>query len=175
MKIYTKTGDKGETSLCGGLRVKKSSLRVAAYGEIDELTSHIGLAQAQCSDKEISGILHQIQKDLFVLGAHIASPDAKTQDSLPKFSQDKIKNLEKTIDKISKSLPEIKKFILPSGTLLASQLHISRTICRRTERTCTKLNKKEDLFTNVLPFLNRLSDLLFVLARHANDGKDIFA
>jgi len=174
MKIYTKTGDNGETSLCNGQRVKKSSLRVAAYGEIDELSSNIGLIQAINKDKKINKILHQIQKDLFILGAHIANPDIKTANTLPKFTTKNIEQLEKFIDKTSKQLPKIKKFILPGGSLLASQLHIARTICRRAERTCTTLEETEYVFQNVLPYLNRLSDLLFVAARYANKGNDIF-
>ncbi|MBU1446341.1 cob(I)yrinic acid a,c-diamide adenosyltransferase [Patescibacteria group bacterium] len=175
MKIYTKTGDNGETSLCGGTRTQKNSLRVSAYGEIDELNSHIGLILSIDEDKKFDEILMQIQKDLFVVGAYIASPETKAQDSLPKFDNKKIENLENIIDKISATLPEIKRFILPGGSRLAAELHIARTVCRRAERTCTALKEEEDLFVNVLPYLNRLSDLLFVLARHANNGTDTFA
>jgi cob(I)alamin adenosyltransferase len=172
MKIYTKTGDKGKTRLCGGKEVLKDSMRVTAYGELDELSSNIGLALAFCKNTKIKSILIQIQKDLFVLSAHIASPSKDLQDTLPKFPKTKIKNIEKLIDDISLKLKPLKKFILPGGTKLASFLHVARTVCRRAERTCISLSQKENIFEYAIPYLNRLSDLLFVLARYANKGND---
>jgi cob(I)alamin adenosyltransferase len=175
MKIYTKTGDKGTTSLCDGEKVSKSSLRVNAYGDIDELSSSIGFTISVVRNNKIKKILQDIQKDLFVLGSHISTCSAKMQDVLPQFKESKITHLDKIIDEYSEKLPKLTRFILPGGTKAASVLHLSRTVCRRTERTCVKLSEKEYLFELSVKYLNRLSDLLFVLARAANKGKDILA
>lgn len=175
MKIYTKKGDKGQTSLCCGEKVPKNSLRVEAYGSIDELSSNIGLAISLIRNGKIKKVLKDIQHDLAALGAHAATVSPKMQEVLPKFPASKITKLEKTIDELDKKLPELKRFVLPGGTCGASALHVARTVCRRAERVCVALAEKEKIYENIIPYLNRLSDLLFVLARTANKGKDAFA
>ncbi len=175
MKIYTKKGDKGKTSLCCGEKVSKNSPRVEAYGNIDELSSYIGLAISLNRSSKIKKVLENIQHDLAALGAHAATASPKMQDVLPKFPASKITKLEKTIDEFDKKLPTLKRFVLPGGTKEACVLHVARTVCRRAERSCVSLSEKEKIFENIIPYLNRLSDLLFVLARTANKGKDIFA
>ncbi len=172
MKIYTKTGDKGKTSLCDGEKVSKSSLRVAAYGDIDELSSAIGFAIAITRSRLIKKVLESVQRDLFILGSHVATYKKDLHEVLPKFDLGKVRDLEKIIDKFSKGLPKLHQFLLPGGTKSACSIHMARTVCRRAERTCVKLSENQHLFENTLPYLNRLSDLLFVLARAANKGKD---
>lgn len=173
MKIYTKTGDKGKTSLCDGEKVSKSSLRVAAYGDIDELSSTLGFAIAVIRSRKIKNILQDVQKDLFVMASHVATCKKEAHDVLPKFGLYKVEELEKIIDEFSDKLPKLNRFILPGGTKAASVIHLARTCCRRAERTCVELSEQQFLYEPVLPYLNRLSDLLFVLARAANKGKDI--
>jgi cob(I)alamin adenosyltransferase len=174
MKIYTKKGDQGKTALCDGRTVSKSSLRVKAYGDLDELNSWIGFVISESQSKKINAILSSVQKDLFILGSHTATCSPETKMALPKFGAEKLEHLEKIIDEISDKLEPIDRFILPAGTRSASSLHIARTVCRRAERTCVLLSENEKLFEKVIPYLNRLSDLLFVLARYANKGKDVF-
>ncbi len=174
MKIYTKTGDNGTTRLCDGERVSKSSMRVAAYGDIDELSSFIGLATSFADDKKLTATLHTIQHDLFILGSYAAQCTGHNEN-LPSFDEAKIYALESIIDEISESLPPLQNFIIPGGTLCASHLHAARTVCRRAERTCIALAENEGLYKHIVPYLNRLSDLLFVLARKANNGNDIHA
>jgi cob(I)alamin adenosyltransferase len=173
MKIYTKTGDKGKTSLCDGEKVSKSNLRVAAYGDIDELSSSLGFAISMIRTKRIKIVLQDVQKDLFVLASHVATNSKDAHDVLPKFSEENVKGLEIVIDKFSENLPKLTRFILPGGTKSASVIHLARTCCRRAERTCVELSETTYLYEPILPYLNRLSDLLFVLARAANKGKDI--
>jgi len=173
MKIYTKTGDKGKTSLCDGEKVSKSSLRVAAYGDIDELSSSLGFAIAVIRGRKIKKVLQNVQRDLFVMASHVATCNKEAHDVLPKFELDKVEELEKVIDDFSEKLPKLTRFILPGGTKAASTIHLARTCCRRAERTCVELSEQQYLYEPVLPYLNRLSDLLFVLARAANKGKDI--
>ena len=170
MKIYTKTGDEGETSLFGGERVPKNSIRIAAYGTVDELNSIIGLAICESGNDEIKGILTKIQNDLFVLGSDLASPKEKVNKNftIPRISKDKIEKLETFIDSIEYKLPELRNFILPGGTKAASLLHLARTVCRRGEREVVTLSVKVDIGPNPVIYLNRLSDLLFVLARFEN-------
>lgn len=175
MKIYTKTGDDGTTSLCDGKRVSKSSPRVNACGDIDELNSFLGLAASFTRNKRLVYLLQEVQHDLFLLASHTAVCDTKNHSKLPAFDEKKILKIESLIDEISSSLKPLKKFILPGGTTLASALHTARTICRRAERSCVLLAEDEGVYKPVIPYLNRLSDLLFVLARKANKGKDIFA
>jgi len=175
MKIYTKTGDKGKTSLCDGEKVSKSSLRVAAYGDLDELSSAIGFAIAVVRSRPLKKVLADVQQDLFILGSHVATCNKDVHDVLPKFNLDKVRDLEIVIDNFSEKLPKLHRFILPGGTKGASVIHLARTVCRRAERTCVKLSEQQYLYEPVLPYLNRLSDLLFVLARTANKGKDKFA
>jgi len=174
MKIYTKNGDDGTTSLCDGKRVSKHSLRVDAYGEIDELSSFIGLAASFSRNKKFKNILTEIQHDLFALAAYTASCGKKNM-KLPDFGEDKTIKLENLIDEVSASLKPLTHFILPGGTKLAAHLHAARTICRRAERTLTALAENEGMPKSAIPYINRLSDLLFTMARKANKGKDILA
>ncbi|MBS4027397.1 MAG: cob(I)yrinic acid a,c-diamide adenosyltransferase [Ignavibacteriales bacterium] len=167
MKIYTKTGDKGETSLYGGKRVSKSTLRIEAYGTVDELNSVIGICRSMWPPEELDGILEELQEVLFVLGADLATPlDATTK--IHRISTEDVEQLEKYIDSIEPQLEPLKSFILPGGTGVASYLHFTRTICRRAERVVVQLSKEESIGDIPVIFINRLSDFLFVLARWAN-------
>jgi cob(I)alamin adenosyltransferase len=170
MKIYTKTGDKGETGLFGGDRVSKSSIRIEAYGTIDELNSFIGLAVNEVRNNEIKEVLEEIQNELFTLGSDLATPDnEKTRKlEIQRVYAHMYVNLESEIDRFEERIDELKNFILPGGTKGASLLHICRTICRRAERLVTALKSTEQINENILIYLNRLSDLLFVLARNEN-------
>lgn len=159
-KIYTRTGDKGLTGLVGGKRVSKDSPRIWAYGTVDELNSAIGLARAFRPDKTTDAILAGIQNDLFDLGAELAGAPGHVRQS-------QIDALEDLMDACNGKLGALREFILPGGTPVAAQLHVARTICRRAERFCVRL-KVTGL---VIPYLNRLSDALFVLARWANRGQ----
>lgn len=168
MKIYTKTGDKGETGLFGGQRVSKDALRIEAYGAVDELNSVLGIVRALRPKKKIDTVLQQIQSDLFVLGADLATPMTKNQSTIPRIQSSHTVALEKIIDTLEASLQPLKAFILPSGTPIASYLHFARTVCRRAERQVVRLSRSENIGSEVIVYLNRLSDLLFVLARYAN-------
>jgi len=169
MKIYTKTGDNGTTSLCNGERISKTSPRICVQGDIDELSSTIGLAISFSYNKKLKNILYEIQHDLFLLASYISA----CNKDLPEFNENKIKKLELIIDETTKFLKPLRSFILPGGTKVASALHLARTICRRTERNCINLSKTEKVFKLTIPYLNRLSDLLFTLARKSNKGRDI--
>lgn len=166
MKIYTRTGDDGSTGLWGGKRVSKDSLRVHAYGSIDECNAALGLARATGVGAELDTLLAQIQNELFVVGADLASPDAKTR--IDRVDQQSVQALEAAIDDLEAQLPPLQNFILPGGSLAASQLHLARTICRRAERWTVSLAHEEATNEHVLQYINRLSDLLFVMARTAN-------
>jgi cob(I)alamin adenosyltransferase len=166
MKIYTKTGDTGETGLWGGLRVAKDALRVHAYGTIDECNAAIGVARASGMDAELDAMLAQIQDQLFVVGADLATPGEAS--GIPRVGEAAVTFLETTIDDLEAELAPLKQFIHPGGQLAAAQLHLARTICRRAERWVVSLAREEPLNPHVLTYLNRLSDLLFVLARAAN-------
>ena len=169
MKIYTKTGDKGTTSLFGGKRVEKDDLRLETYGTVDELNALIGAAVSEISDSELIEVLQNIQLDLFTLGSDLATPeDNKITFSVPRVDESFVNKLEASIDKFTEKLPELKNFILPGGSKGSSLLHLARTVCRRGERAVATLQKKEKIGENILVYLNRLSDLLFVLARYAN-------
>lgn len=171
MKVYTKTGDKGTTSLYGGVKVSKNHVRIDAYGTVDELNSTIGLIR--CSQIDILFIeqLIQIQKDLFHVGAELATPKEKMylangKSRLPKLiAESDIEQLEKWIDEMEEKLPPLTHFILPGGYLAASHAHLSRCICRRAERITVALSELDEIGEEVLKYLNRLSDYLFVLAR----------
>ncbi|MBA4250843.1 MAG: ATP:cob(I)alamin adenosyltransferase [Chlorobiaceae bacterium] len=170
MKIYTKTGDKGETSLFGGKRVTKDSDRIEAYGTVDELNSFLGLAIAEGLSKKTESVLIKLQSDLFSLGSDLATPldyDSK-KISIPRISQEEISFYENMIDDFSTQLDEIQFFILPGGTKAASILHIARTVCRRAEREVVHLKHSEKINQNIVIFLNRISDFLFVLSRYEN-------
>ena len=170
MKIYTKTGDKGMTSLFGGERVWKDHLRIEAYGSVDEINSFIGLAQCEISDKEISPVLTEIQNELFVVGSDLATPigQENSNSKISRIDEGYSKKIEKQIDSFNDKLPELKHFILPGGTKGAALLHTARTICRRAERKVITLSKAEKIGDNISIYLNRLSDFLFVLARYEN-------
>jgi cob(I)alamin adenosyltransferase len=169
-KIYTKTGDQGSTALFGGGRVPKDDIRVEAYGDVDELNAALGLARATAMMPRIDEILVPIQRDLFAIGAILATPDlAKMQDHLVKarIDEQRITELELAIDHCDTELDPLKAFILPGGTPKAAALHVARTICRRAERRVVHLQHEVELPPLVLIYLNRLSDLLFSLARVA--------
>ncbi len=169
MKIYTKTGDSGETGLFGGARVSKASQRVGAYGDVDELNSVLGVVCAHATDTDLAGHLHQIQAELFDLGAELARNPAKDLDlGIPLVSDTEVKRLEDIIDAMERDLEPLKTFILPGGTKVASFLHLARTTCRRAERAVVGLSAVEPVRLEVIRYLNRLSDLLFVMARHDN-------
>ncbi len=169
MKIYTKTGDSGETGLFDGTRVPKSDARVDAYGEIDELNACLGVARAHLDDEALGGELAQIQKDLFALGARLADPSAKMAARVTKaaITPEDIARLERLIDRADAELPPLRRFILPGGSDAGAALHLARTVCRRAERRMVSLGAGE-VERDLLVYVNRLSDLLFMLARLAN-------
>ena len=170
MKIYTKTGDSGETGLFGGERVSKNTIRIEAYGTIDELNAFIGLTIIEVSDKSVKDLLQKIQNWLFSLGADLATPDDEKTKKLNVFRtpEEYYLYLEKEIDKYESKLDELRNFVLPGGTKGAALLHICRTITRRAERKVVALNSTVKIGNNIIIFLNRLSDLFFVLARFNN-------
>ncbi len=169
MKIYTKTGDAGETGLFGGVRLSKASLRVAAYGDVDELNSAIGWARVAVSDTDLDALLNQIQNDLFEVGAELGSTaDRKEKGGLPLIEEAQVKTLERAIDRYEEGPPALQSFVLPGGSESAARFHLARCICRRAERGIVALGAQETLRGELFHYLNRLSDLLFVLARDAN-------
>lgn len=166
-KIYTKTGDKGKTSLIGGTKVPKSHLRIEAYGTVDELNAYLGLCRDIMLDDNSRNTVQKIQEDLFIIGALLAcDPDKKMKMTLPEIKEDHIHLLEKEIDRMDGVLPAMKYFILPGGHQIISHLHIARCICRRAERYCVRLEEESTVDLLILQYLNRLSDYLFVLARY---------
>jgi len=168
MKIYTKTGDKGDTSLFGGQRVPKDALRIEAYGTVDELNSVLGIVRADNEEKEIDDILEHVQNELFVLGADLATPRPSNAKQIRRVEPKDAVRLEKAIDKLEAKLEPLRAFILPGGSPVAARLHFARTVCRRAERAVVRLSRNEDIGEAITIYLNRLSDLLFVLARYAN-------
>ena len=174
-KVYTRKGDSGKTDLIDQRKVPKSDIRIDCYGEIDELNSSLGFCIAliqDCSNfknKEIPLKLRKIQNDLFNLGTVLAISDESLLDQFPKINKKDIDYLENEIDFYNKDLNELKSFILPSGSLIGSYLHLCRTICRRAERRCVSLSEVFNVDLNVLKYLNRLSDLFFVLSRWINN------
>jgi cob(I)alamin adenosyltransferase len=167
MKIYTKTGDKGKTSLIGGTKVYKSDLRIEAYGTVDELNSYVGLCLDLLKSANINNVLAESQDRLFTIGAALAcDPDKETKLKIPDLHETDIELLEKEIDRMNEVLPLMKSFILPGGNISVSTLHIARCVCRRAERCCVRMQKKEmEVEPLIIKYLNRLSDYLFVLAR----------
>lgn len=163
-KAYTRGGDKGETSLTGGERCNKATPRVCAYGDVDELNSFIGFARAVIKDLATRELLHVVQKKLFSVGADLANPNAKKHLT----TAGDVEWLEKETDAVFEKLPGLHAFVIPNGSLGASALHVSRAVCRRAERSAVALAKKEKVNPEVVRFLNRLSSLLFVLARLEN-------
>lgn len=169
LKIYTKTGDLGKTSLIGGTKVSKSNLRIESYGTVDELNSFIGLVSDQLTHAHSKIILKEIQDRLFTIGSSLAcDPDKEPLMKIPDLKEADIVLLEKEIDKMNEDLPVMKSFILPGGHIAVSTIHVARCVCRRTERICVSM-QDHDLFVDplVIKYLNRLSDYLFVLARYA--------
>ncbi len=168
MKIYTKKGDKGETHLFGGQIVPKSDQRLKAYGTVDELNSVLGIAILECKSEEHKKILICIQSELFCIGADLATPSEISNVKINRIDETYVKRLESFIDKLDEKLPELKNFILPGGTKGAAYLHLARTICRRAEREVVALMKDVEINPQIEVYLNRLSDLLFVIARSEN-------
>ena len=169
MKIYTKTGDAGETGLFGGARVSKASIRVEAYGEVDELNSAVGWARVAASDPDLDALLNQIQNDLFEVGAGLGSTeDRKQKSAMPLIEEPQVEALERAIDKYEEGPPALTSFVLPGGSESAARFHLARCVCRRAERSLVALGAQESLRGELFRYVNRLSDLLFVLARHAN-------
>lgn len=171
MKIYTKTGDDGTTGLIGNKRVKKSSPRIAAYGIVDELNAALGIILSSKLQKDIRNLLTKIQHDLFVVGADLANPNLENKSNrvMPEMTL----FLESEIDKFEEKLPRITFFILPGGDLVASQVHLARAVCRRAETSLVNLSEKDAINNESLIYMNRLSDLLFVIARTINKRKKI--
>lgn len=167
-KIYTKTGDRGSTSLIGGTKVPKSHLRIDSYGTIDELNSFIGLVNDQLTDEASKTMLREIQDRLFTIGSSLAcDPEKAPKMKIPDLKEEDILLLEKEMDRMDEQLPVMKSFILPGGHIAVSTTHVARCVCRRAERICVNMQQQE-LFVDelVIKYLNRLSDYLFILARY---------
>lgn len=174
VKIYTGGGDKGETSLIGGKRTPKSSARIDAYGSVDELNSSLGVAISFIDENDIRTIIENIQRELFVVGSDLADPEyPQNPNKTPRVSEAMVKEMESTIDGLEQESGSIQYFILPGGTKEASLLHMSRAISRRAERAAVKLASSEAVNPAVISYLNRLSSLLFVLARIMNRRKNV--
>jgi len=169
-RIYTKTGDAGETGLFGGARVSKAHLRVCAYGAIDELNAVLGVARATALPPDIDGILARLQHQLFDVGAELATPDPASAAAghVAPATPERVAALERDIDRFEAALPALRQFVLPGGTPAAAALHHARTVARRAEREIVRLSAEEAVNPELLKYVNRLSDLLFVLARAAN-------
>jgi cob(I)alamin adenosyltransferase len=171
MKIYTRSGDEGDTGLFGGGRVPKDHPRVVAYGEVDELNSAIGVARATAPLELFDDLLESVQRDLFAIGGHLATPDPeRVTRALEKasLSEERVAEFERTIDAADEELPPLRAFVLPAGTAKAGALHLARTVCRRAERSVVRLAHEAAVHELFIVYLNRLSDLLFALARLAN-------
>jgi cob(I)alamin adenosyltransferase len=175
VKIYTRAGDKGDTGLVDGSRVPKDDARVAAYGDVDELNAVLGLARAQAGGGDLDRLLADVQRDLFALGAQLADPKATVAARKPKaaVTNEAVEELERAIDVREVDLPPLQAFILPGGTPLGALLHLARTVCRRAERAMVALSRAHALDAVLLAYINRLSDLLFVLARHENHARGV--
>ncbi len=173
MKIYTKTGDKGITSLIGGTRIPKHHIRIESYGTVDELNSYIGLIIDQGVDSPVKDILKQIQDRLFTIGSSLASDPDKSKMTIPDLWTEDIQLLEDEIDLMNESLPELKHFILPGGNNVISFCHIARCVCRRAERLVVQLAEESYVDEKVIMYLNRLSDYLFVLGRKIGNDHQI--
>jgi cob(I)alamin adenosyltransferase len=171
MSIYTKTGDEGDTGLFGGGRVPKDHPRVSAYGDVDELNSAVGVVRATEPVEFFDALLESVQRDLFAIGGHLATPDPeRVARALEKaaLSEDRVAAFERTIDAADQELPPLRAFVLPAGTPKAAALHLARTVCRRAERSVVRLGQEAEVHPVFIVYLNRLSDLLFTLARLAN-------
>lgn len=177
-KIYTKTGDKGSTSLIGGVRVPKSHIRIEAYGTVDELNSYLGMVNDMAQNHKISEWLREIQDRLFTVGSVLATtPDKEVKMKLPDVHTEDVQWLEQRIDEMNETLPEMRSFIIPGGNLAASTCHVTRCICRRAERICVAMQEQQEYIPGlIVQYLNRLSDFLFVLARyigHINGAQEL--
>jgi cob(I)alamin adenosyltransferase len=174
MKIYTKTGDTGETSLFDKTRVSKADVRVDAYGEVDELNACLGAARAAGVDADVAALIELLQRDLFALGARLADPSTRIAPRVEKVAIDAatVQRLEQTIDRLEETLPALRRFILPGGSAAGALLHLARTVCRRAERRVIALGR-DAVDPMLIVYLNRLSDLLFVMARAVNHRSGI--
>lgn len=172
MRIYTRTGDAGETGLFGGERVGKDCLRVEAYGTLDELNSVLGIARAELSDGELRALVARLQNELFALGSDLATPydagETHGRAMVRRVTPEQTAALELEIDKLTDTTPPLNRFILPGGAPSAAWLHMARTVCRRAERLCVALSRAERVNPEALRYINRLSDLMFAMARTAN-------
>ncbi len=169
MKIYTKTGDAGETALFGGGRVRKDDARVEAYGAVDEINAAVGVARTLVEDPELDGELARVQDQLFAVGADLATPPGvKARSVVPPIEPAWIQQLEQAIDRWDAEVPKLTHFVLPGGSHAAAALHLARCVCRRTERRAVALHRHTAIDLQILVYLNRLSDFLFVAARLAN-------
>jgi cob(I)alamin adenosyltransferase len=173
MKIYTRTGDGGETSFLDGGRVPKSALRVEAYGEVDELNASIGVARTESTHETIRDILDEVQQDLFSVGAILADPKGQLKSEKASLGPTHVEKLEAQIDELEGELPPLKQFVLPGGSKGGALLHHARSICRRAERKIVALSSNEPVPSIAVSYMNRLSDLLFVLARFENKHQNI--
>lgn len=176
-KIYTKTGDKGSTSLIGGVRVPKDHIRIESYGTVDELNSYLGMVRDMAQNTLVTEWLHEIQDRLFTIGSVLATdPGKEVKMKLPDLHDNDVIWLEQKIDEMNETLPEMRSFILPGGQLAASTAHVARCVCRRAERICVGMQQQEEVVPEIIiRYLNRLSDFLFVLARyisHINGVED---
>ncbi|HEY9178423.1 MAG TPA: cob(I)yrinic acid a,c-diamide adenosyltransferase [Flavipsychrobacter sp.] len=167
-KIYTKTGDKGSTSLIGGVRVPKNHIRIESYGTVDELNSYLGMVRDMTPDVIVNEWLREIQDRLFTIGSVLATdPGKEVKMKLPDLHDNDVIWLEQKIDEMNESLPEMRSFILPGGQLASSTTHVARCVCRRAERICVGMQQQDEIVPEIIiRYLNRLSDFLFVLARH---------
>jgi cob(I)alamin adenosyltransferase len=170
VKIYTRTGDQGQTSLFDGSRVPKDELRVCAYGEVDELSAALGLAHAQVTHPDVAALLPEIERDLFAIGGQLANPTQQSPRKVAKSALDpgRVERLEQAIDALEQTLLPLKRFILPGGSVGGAALHLARAVCRRAERAVVALDRAHAVNPVLLQYLNRLSDYLFVAARAEN-------
>jgi len=168
-KIYTRRGDDGSTGLFGGPRVRKDDLRVSAYGDVDELNSSLGVAREELPEGDLRALVDALQSELFTLGAQLATPDAQSAPKeVPRILAADVQRLEREIDRLTGEVPEMKNFVLPGGSRAGAALHLCRTVCRRAERKVVELAESAGVPAEALAYVNRLSDLLFVMARAAN-------
>lgn len=165
MKIYTKTGDKGQTSLIGGTRVPKHHIRIEAYGTVDELNSWVGVLRDSIADEAVTTLLIEIQDRLFTMGSLLAADPEKSKMKLPELEEADITRLEQAIDAMNEHLPPMRSFVLPGGHITVSHCHVARCVCRRAERNVTHLSETATVSALITQYLNRLSDYLFVLSR----------
>jgi cob(I)alamin adenosyltransferase len=171
-RIYTKRGDSGETGLVGGQRVRKDTPRIEAYGTVDELNAFVGLAAVSCAEDSrltpLAAILRRVQHELFNLGSILATEPADVHPHQPRVTDAEIAQLEREIDSMNADLPALRSFVLPGGTRLNAELHVTRTVCRRVERLVVAMAREESVPPGVIPYLNRLSDAMFVWSRWVN-------